>query len=232
VYGKPFLTEHRRQLDGTNTAPARSIDGNSTVQHEQILIQSRRQFRSISREPICMSKEQRERIKATMKARAYPRNSHLYRWLRDNRRFVEDAFKATGAGWDGLLAVVLEAGITGRYGTPPNERSVRKVWLRVCSDIETEAASRSAAKAGKPVPHRSRERGDWRPPVAAAPRARTDPPREEPPSRQPHVAPAPQSSPSDTGSSELDDLPPEVKAKFDRLRQDFAETDRKRFGRF
>jgi hypothetical protein len=37
---------------------------------------------------------------------------------------------------------------------------------------------------------------------------------------------------STTGSSPLDDLPPEVKAKFDRLRQDFAETDRKRFGRF
>jgi hypothetical protein len=179
-----------------------------------------------------MSKEQRERIKATMKARAYPRNSHLYRWLRDNRRFVEDAFKATGAGWDGLLAVVLEAGVMGRYGAPPNERSVRKVWLRVCSDIEAEAASRSAAKAGKPAAHRSRERRDWQPPVAAQPRARIETPREELPPRQSRPAPAPQSSPGDTGSSELDDLPPEVKAKFDRLRQDFAETDRKRFGRF
>ena len=55
-----------------------------------------------------------------MKARAYPRNSHLYRWLRENHRMVGDAFKATGAGWDGLLAVVLDAGVVGRQGAPPN----------------------------------------------------------------------------------------------------------------
>jgi hypothetical protein len=29
----------------------------------------------------------------------------------------------------------------------------------------------------------------------------------------------------------LDELSPEVKAKLDRVRQDFAETDRRRFGR-
>jgi hypothetical protein len=191
-----------------------------------------------------MSKEQRERITATMKARAFPRNSDLYRWLRDNRRVVSNALKATGAGWDGLLAVVLDAGVTGRHGTPPNERSVRKVWLRVCTDLAAEAAERAATKKGKRQAHRSRQsawqpvtppssgsatasanlppkKGAWEssPDEALAPR----PPREPSPAR---------ASAGDASKLTYDDLPPEAKAQFDRLRQDFAETDRKRFGRF
>jgi hypothetical protein len=194
-----------------------------------------------------MSKEQRERMTATMKARAFPRNSDLYRWLRANKRTVESALKATGAGWDGLLAVVLDAGIKGRHGTPPNERSVRKVWLRVCADLDAEAAERVAAKKDKAQPHRSRSRGDWQPPInttASATPAITPLPqsagrgiwdrnpdenlqRRPPPDRSAQPAPG-----GEKKKLTYDDLPPEAKAQFDRLRQDFAETDRKRFGRF
>jgi hypothetical protein len=112
-----------------------------------------------------MTKEEHERARATMKARAYPRNSHLYRWLREHHRMVGEAFKATGAGWDGLLAVVLDAGVVGRQGAPPNKWSVRKVWLRVRADIAAEVADQAATKSAKPPSDRNRQKGDWQPPI-------------------------------------------------------------------
>jgi hypothetical protein len=92
-----------------------------------------------------MSKDKRNQITATMKTRAFPRHGDLYRWLLQNHRLVEAAFKTTGAGWDGLAAVVKEAGVTGRFGAAPNAGSVRKVWVRVCADIQAAAAVRAAA---------------------------------------------------------------------------------------
>ncbi len=162
-----------------------------------------------------MSKETREQIRAMMKARAHPRNGHLYRWLRENRRFVKDAFKTTGAGWEGLLAVVLDAGVMGRHGTTrPNRKSVRRVWLRVCADIAAEVASQAATKSAKPRRDRSRQKGDWQPPVT---RAEQPVPRRVPP------PPSPTQPPAQGG---YDHLPEEVRAQLTAVDEQFAYLDR------
>jgi hypothetical protein len=183
-----------------------------------------------------MSKDKSNQITATMKARAFPRHGELYRWLLKNHRLVEAGFKATGAGWDGLAAVVKEAGVAGRFGAAPNERSVRKVWLRVCADIEAAAAVRAAA--GKRRRNRSRSDSNWQPPLAEPPRTapalpyRRYEPEEELPPRRPSALPPTQAPPATSKPMTIDDLTPEARAKIDRVKAELAEEDRKRFGRF
>lgn len=179
-------------------------------------------------------------ILARMQAGAHRGRGAVYKWLYRNHASVQKGFRKTDASWDSVVDSMIEDGVTGRAGARPNSKSVARVWVRVCEDVARAAVSRGE----KPKPqHRSRQQGDWSPPVragaATAPLAAAYRPipepirREEAPSPR-RLEPAPSTSPppSRTGSSPLDDLPPEVKAKFDRLRQEFAETDRKRFGRF
>jgi hypothetical protein len=159
------LTASRRQVEGKLTATGRKFHVQRSEEHEKFLIRLRLFVRANPHQPLPMTKEEHERARATMKAQAYPRNSHLYRWLREHHRMVGEAFKATGAGWGGLLAVVLDAGVVGRQGAPPNKWSVRKVWLRVCADITAEVADQGATKSAKPPSDRSRQKGDWQPPI-------------------------------------------------------------------
>jgi hypothetical protein len=178
-------------------------------------------------------KASRRELKAMKEeVRQGPDHSDLFWWMVDHHADLFEEGRGGRMPWIKLCKRFAARGLTDGTGKVPTPARAGKTWRDACAEVKA-AAERAAAAAqpSRPSPP-SRQRPDWQPPVAATPRAKTESPREELPSRQPHVAPAPQTSPGDTGSSELDDLPPEVKAKFDRLRQDFAETDRKRFGRF
>jgi hypothetical protein len=177
-------------------------------------------------------------ILARMQARAHRGRGAVYKWLHRNHASVQKGFKETEACWDSVVESMIEDGVTGRSGARPNSKSVARVWVRVCEDIARAAELRAERRTPQ---NRSRPGSGWQPHVQAAianiaPTHRTLPDlnrsEDRPAPRRPEAAPSAPTASSATGSSPLDDLPPEVKAKFDRLRQDFAETDRKRFGRY
>jgi hypothetical protein len=188
-----------------------------------------------------MGKKIGESERKRLRDRSHRGRSEVYRFIRWNLADLQaDGFGTDkGPSWDDLAETINRRKITNQRGERVTGDAVRKVFARAVRDAALEPPPQEAA-----VPsHRSRQRGDWSPPItgAAAPapatvsayRATPEHYRREdsPPSPRPEPPP-PTPVPSTTGSSPLDDLPPEVKAKFDRLRQAFAETDRKRFGRY
>lgn len=46
--------------------------------------------------------------------------------------------------WYGITQAMLEDGVKGSRGEPPNPNSVRRVWGRVCLDVKQWAARRAA----------------------------------------------------------------------------------------
>jgi hypothetical protein len=155
-----------------------------------------------------------------MEAHAHVRHGDVYRWLRENRRAVHAGFKTTGSGWDGVVAALTMAGVTGRGGAPPNRKSVRRVWLRVCADLEVEAAARAASKADKPPVSRSRPAATWQPPLAP-PRASA-----RPPDRKSDWLPRPPSSSGERAVAGTDRQPmskEEAAARIAELKRTFAE---------
>jgi hypothetical protein len=141
--------------------------------------------------------------------------------------------------WMELCATFAEMGLKDGKGKPPTPKRAGETWRLACAEVKARADEAQAAKQAAPR-HRSRPQDSWRPSLTTAP-ATSPPPvpsirrhngEERHPRQQTDTATATAPPPEAAGNSPLDDLPPEVKAKFDRLRQDFAETDRKRFGRF
>jgi hypothetical protein len=168
-----------------------------------------------------------------------PDRSPLYWWL------VEQYHELTGDGssrrqdWTDHCKRMARLGVVDANGKPPNIEAARKAWQVVRKEVAAERARRLA-----PIP---RERSTTRnsslrePPLAAlpwaAPEARAGPlkdpaPDEELPQRQPSSVTPVQPPIGTPGPSAPEELSPEVKAKFDKLRRQFAETDRKRFGSF
>lgn len=185
-----------------------------------------------------------------MQARAHRGHGAVYKWLYRKHAVVRKGFNRTDATWDSVVESMIADGVTGRGGTLPNSKSVARVWVRVCVDI---ARARQLRAEERTPLNRSRSGPEWQPRIhpgpaktapvearAVTPEPRTarplDGPLNEGPRRQP-VLQSTQAAPSSSAASnpaksKLDNLPPDVKAKFDKLRQSFAETDRKRFGTF
>ena len=69
----------------------------------------------------------------------YPFNTRdpLFCWLWANHAAVADMRQRWDrVGWDGIAQVAGLDGIKGSRGEPPNANSVRRVWTRVCREIE------------------------------------------------------------------------------------------------
>jgi hypothetical protein len=178
-----------------------------------------------------------------MQARAHRGRGAIYKWLHRKHSVVKKGFKKTNASWDSVVDSMIEEGVTGRGDARPNSKSVARVWVRVCEDIAQEGQVREKPRAPQ---NRSRPGSGWQPPVAAASRVPTrvapfqppvptirgyDPDEELPP-RRPMAEPSAGSDGAPEKKMTIADLSPEGRAKIERLRQQFAETDRKRFGSF
>jgi hypothetical protein len=119
-----------------------------------------------------MSNDILSRLKARALAKPYQRHSDLYRWLRSRHRLLSGIFMAHQPSWETVAEEIAAAGLLGTRGNPPTAGSVRRVWQRVCRDIEAEAAdtrSRKTCASAPPVPP-SRVPAAWRP-VPAVPKA-------------------------------------------------------------
>jgi hypothetical protein len=68
----------------------------------------------------------------------YPHNRRtpLFCWLWDNHEEVTQMRRRWLVTWDGIATIIAEDGIKGRHGNDPTADAVRKVWKRVCRDIE------------------------------------------------------------------------------------------------
>ena len=176
-----------------------------------------------------MSKNDDSQIIATMRKHAEAGYGDIYRWLKKNRRKVQAGFKSTGSGWDGVVALLVEAGVGGRNGQTPNPRSVRRVWARLCADLELAATAHAAVKVKKPAVHRSQHNPNWQPPIAAGPRTTratqsNNAFHEQLPPRRVSSTPTGQGPPMAKQASELDD--DSTEAKLRAIRRQFAYVDR------
>lgn len=69
----------------------------------------------------------------------YPFNGRepLFCWLWANHTLVADMRQRWDAiGWDSIAQVAALDGIKGSRGEPPNANSTRRVWGRVCREVE------------------------------------------------------------------------------------------------
>jgi hypothetical protein len=105
--------------------------------------------------------------------RAYRGHGDIYRWLREHYEYMEGWIRKRNPPGDEIAARIARDGIVGVRGKAPTSRSVRKVWARVCRDVEAERARGDAERAAR---------------EALAERRRTYPSRQ--PATQPVVAEA------------------------------------------
>jgi hypothetical protein len=65
----------------------------------------------------------------------FVRHGDVYRWLRANYEKVRRWREERQYGWKAIASRIGRDGVTGARGDPPTERSVWKVWQRVCRDL-------------------------------------------------------------------------------------------------
>ena len=103
--------------------------------------------RKADRESSRLTKEERARW-AEFEAR-YPFDQHesVFCWLWVNHDEVAELrSNIFGRTWHGIAMIMQKEGVKGSRGEPPNANSVRRVWGRVCLDIEKRAAWKAAEK--------------------------------------------------------------------------------------
>lgn len=80
--------------------------------------------------------------------RAFGRNGDVYRWLREHYDFVKRWRAERSPTWGTIAEQMSARGVVGMRGKAPTERSVWKVWQRVCRDVEA-ARKREEEERGR-----------------------------------------------------------------------------------
>lgn len=105
--------------------------------------------------------EQERRTVWTPEARAafaaitdYPHNfrAAVFCWLWVNHAELSAMLRSPRLRptWDSVARIMAADGVLGRYGAPPTGNAVRRVWDRVCREIEAERARKAKAAAKEP----------------------------------------------------------------------------------
>ncbi len=165
-----------------------------------------------------------------------PGRSALFQWLRKEYAHLARTLNGPSPNWVKLAAEAEQAGQLGTNGKAQSPGALRKMWLRVRRDVEREEAAKLERRLARKPPNRSPQQATGRHQVTAVA------PRIPPPAMAPEPAhfplppgsgPAPvRRTPTPTPKSKLklEDLPPHVRAEFEKLDRGLAEFDRKRFG--
>lgn len=71
----------------------------------------------------------------------YPHTNReeVFCWLRDNH---DELRRRWMTPWDAIALIMIEDGVKGHNGVTPTGDAVRKVWKRVCREIEEEKRKR------------------------------------------------------------------------------------------
>ncbi len=79
----------------------------------------------------------RPRTKPAPFADLFNRRQPVFCWLWANHREVtEQRRRLDGLTWEGIAKIMEKDGRVGSHGKPPNGHSVRRVWDRVCKEVE------------------------------------------------------------------------------------------------
>jgi hypothetical protein len=154
--------------------------------------------------------------------------SPLFWWMvEDHDLIVASAGKRIY--WKGLCAQAAKLGLNDANGNPPSPRTARETWRKA----RVAVAEARAAEAAQPPPRPgsvfpSRIPKDWRPQVVPVPAAAASGTAvalrpASTPVQVPTVAGPPPDQPTSLGSP---DDPPEVRAMWARLEQQFDKVDR------
>lgn len=95
------------------------------------------------RDPLGMTDEALARVVSGIRSRPHGNCTDLYRWLHARYTILAAELQAHRPSWRTVAQDIGADGITGRFGAPLTARTVRRVWVTVCRDIE---ASKVAAE--------------------------------------------------------------------------------------
>ena len=161
-----------------------------------------------------MQKKLPSRFKRSIEENSDAGHTDLYRWLKARYADLNPLLVRCRPGWAALAQVIDREGVKGPRGQTLSDDAVRRVWKRLCRDVEAEDRQRRTGTPAKKVANRAGP--GWRPPVvgqalATPPFQTTDDP----------FAP----SPATARACASDEFSPE------RLRAGLAEVLAKRSGR-
>ena len=85
----------------------------------------------------------------------YGTRDAVFCWLWANHEQLDQLLHWKGTrvariGWEGIVTMMREDGVIGSRCQPPNANSARRVWGRVCREIEERAARQSAVDSPAP----------------------------------------------------------------------------------
>ncbi len=95
-------------------------------------------FREWSKPP---SKRESARIRKILGAYPYNTREAVFCWLWANHAEVTEARERWYVTWEGIAHIMREDGVKGWKGDLPTANAVRRVWGRVCREIEERKAA-------------------------------------------------------------------------------------------
>jgi hypothetical protein len=143
----------------------------------------------------------------------YGATSPVYRYIRESyaELVARKVGRPGGPSWESFAQLLARQGQTNGKGEPLKADTARKLFRRVAQEVE----ARPTPSTGRPMAnHRSRQRGDWEPPLART---------ERPAGRRAPPPPPPPKAPSEGA---YDHLPEDVKAQLTAVDEQFAYLDR------
>jgi len=114
-----------------------------------------------------MADEALARVVRGMRSRPHGNCTDLYRWLRARHDTLSVELEANRPCWVTVARDISVHGITGRFGAPLTNRTVRCVWATVCRDVAAEKSAADLAwrTGSRPAPtvQRPKAPAGWRP---------------------------------------------------------------------
>ena len=104
------------------------------------------------------------------------RQSDAYRWLHARHRDLAATFTKHPPCWPDIADTIAAAGILGGRGRPLTGRAVRRIWERVCRDVQAVAMVQVAGIRTRSRP-RVNASASWQPTPVAVPVASPAPQR-------------------------------------------------------
>lgn len=105
-------------------------------------------------------------VAARVRARSHSRHSDAYRWLWDHHGAVRDALTGKPS-WTAVAEALADIGIRGARGQLIRGNDLRRIWRRVCRDVDASTARSTAPQPRTPQPRDLP--ATWTPPVAPPP---------------------------------------------------------------
>jgi hypothetical protein len=118
--------------------------------------------------------------RSLIELRAYSRHGDIYRWLRENYERVKHETANLQRTWESIAADIASDGVKGMRGRAPYAESVRRIWPRVCRDVEADRERQAQEEAARAAAGEKRRSYPSRMPQGLRPRVADQPVRPVP----------------------------------------------------